>query len=97
MVVRRNGLAVPQTLRVKFADGSHRDMAVTTTGSWQRFSFVGPAKAVSAQLDPDDRIHMDASELNDSRTAEPNAAPKQRWFADFTATLQSLFALLSFV
>ena len=96
VVVRRNGLAVPQTLRVTFADGSHRDMAVTTTGSWQRFSFVGPAKAVSAQLDPDDRIHMDASELNDSRTAEPNAAPKRRWFADFTATLQSLFALLTF-
>ena len=54
--MRRDGQAVPQVLRVRFADGSHRDMPVTTTGSWQRFEFVTRAKAVSAQLDPDDLI-----------------------------------------
>ncbi|HWS77043.1 MAG TPA: M1 family metallopeptidase [Thermomonas sp.] len=95
VVVRRDGLAVPQTLRVKFADGSQRDMAVTTTGSWQRFSFTGPAKVVSAQLDPDDRIRMDLSELNDSRTVEANGSASRRWFRDFTMLLQSLFALLA--
>ncbi|RZA22106.1 MAG: M1 family peptidase [Lysobacteraceae bacterium] len=95
VVVRRDGKAVPQTLRVKFADGSQRDMAVTTTGSWQRFTFVGPAKVVSAQLDPDNLVHMDTSELNDSRTAEPNGSASRRWFGDFTAFLQSLFALLA--
>jgi hypothetical protein len=95
VVVRRDGLAVPQTLRVKFADGTQRDMPVTTTGSWQRFTFLGPAKVVSAQLDPDNRIHMDLSELNDSRTAEPDRSASRRWFRDFTMLLQSLFALLA--
>ena len=95
VVVRRDGLAVPQTLRVNFADGTHRDMPVTTTGSWQRFTFLGPAKAVSAQLDPDNRIHMDLSELNDSRTAEPDRRASRRWFRDFSMLLQSLFALLA--
>ena len=95
VVVRRDGVAVPQVLRVKFADGSQRDMPVTSTGSWQRFSFVGPAKAVSAQLDPDDLIRMDSNELNDSRTLEPNGNAARRWFRDFTMFLQSIFALLA--
>ena len=97
VVVRRDGLAVPQTLRVKFADGSQRDMAVTGSGSWQRFVFVGPAKAVSAQLDPDDKIRLDGNELNDSRTAEANGDAARRWFRDFAMLLQSLFALLATV
>jgi hypothetical protein len=97
VVVRRDGQAVPQVLRVRFADGSHRDMPVTTTGSWQRFEFVTRAKAVSAQLDPDDLIRTDLSELNDSRTVEADGSAARRWFGDFTSFLQSLFALLSFV
>ncbi len=97
VVVRRDGLAVPQTLRVKFADGTHRDMPVTTSGSWQRFVFTGPAKAVSAQLDPDNLIGMDASELNDSRTAEPDGSAARRWFGDALALLQTLFGLLAHI
>jgi hypothetical protein len=97
VVVRRDGFALPQTLRVKFADGSHRDVAVTSGGSWQRFSFVGPAKAVSAQLDPDDKIRMDRNELNDSRAMEANGDASRRWFRDFAMLLQSLFALLATV
>ncbi|MEF9978098.1 MAG: M1 family metallopeptidase [Thermomonas sp.] len=97
VVVRRDGQAVPQVLRVRFADGSHRDLPVTATGSWQRFEFVTPSKAVSAQLDPDDLIRTDLSELNDSRTVEADGSAARRWFGDFTSFLQSLFALLSFV
>ena len=97
VVVRRDGQAVPQVLRVSFADGSHRDMPVTATGSWQRFEFVTRAKAVSAQPDPDDLIRTDASELNDSRTVDADSSAARRWFGDFTSLLQSLFALLSFV
>ncbi len=95
VVVRRDGVAVPQTLRVRFADGSQRDLPVSTTGKWQRFVFTGPAKAVSAQLDPDDRIRMDASELNDSRTAKPDRSAARRWFGDVAALLQTLFSLLT--
>jgi len=97
VVVRRDGQKVPQVLRVRFADGSQRDLPVTATGSWQRFEFVTASKAVSAQLDPDDLIRTDVSELNDSRTVEADGSAARRWFGDFTSLLQSLFALLSFV
>ena len=97
IVVRREGPSMPQTLRVNFADGSHRDMPVTSTGSWQRFKFTGPAKAVSAQLDPNNVIHMDQSELNDSRTVEADTRASRRWFGDLTILLQSFFALLASV
>ena len=72
-------------------------MAVTNTGSWQRFKFVGPAKAVSAQLDPDNVLHMDQSKLNDSRLVEPDKRASRRWFGDFATLLQSFFALLASV
>ena len=97
VVVRRESQTMPQTLRVNFADGTHRDMAVTNTGSWQRFKFVGPAKAVSAQLDPDNVLHMDQSKLNDSRLVEPDKRASRRWFGDFATLLQSFFALLASV
>ncbi len=97
VVVRREGLAMPQTLRVNFADGSHRDVPVTSTGSWQRFKFVGPVKAISAQLDPDNVLHMDRSKLNDSRMVKADNRASRRWFGDFTTILQSFFALLATV
>ena len=50
-----------------------------------------------ALLDPDDTIRLDANELNDSRTLEPNGNAARRWFRDFTMLLQSLFALLATV
>ncbi|MDI1253930.1 M1 family metallopeptidase [Thermomonas sp.] len=97
VVVRRDSAVMPQTLRVNFADGTHRDMPVTSTGSWQRFTFIGPAKAVSAQLDPDNVLHMDQSKLNDSRTVEADTRASRRWFGDFASLLQSFFALLASV
>jgi hypothetical protein len=97
VMVRRDTPIVPQTLRVNFANGRHQDVPVTSTGSWQRFKFTGPAKAVSAQLDPNDVVHMDQSELNDSRSLEPDTRASRRWFGDFATLLQSFFALLASV
>ncbi|TLX21968.1 M1 family metallopeptidase [Thermomonas fusca] len=95
VVVRRDAIKPPQTLRISFADGSHRDFAVTSQESWQRFVVTTRAKATSAQLDPQGLLRMDASRLNDSRTLESQPAAARRWFGDFTALLQSFFALLA--
>ncbi len=95
VVVRRDAVKPPQTLRIAFADGSHRDFPVTSQSSWERFVLVTPVKAVSAQLDPDQLLRLDANKLNDSRTLEPQSQASRRWFGDFTAMLQSFFTLLA--
>jgi hypothetical protein len=42
-------------------------------------------------------VHMDQSELNDSRSLEPDTRASRRWFGDFATLLQSFFALLASV
>jgi hypothetical protein len=66
-------LIMPATLRVNFADGSHRDYRLPAE-SWIRDAattvFVAPGKTVtSATIDPDHRL-PDANRANDSRAAQ---------------------------
>ena len=95
VMVRRDAAKPPQLLRIRFADGSHRDVPVTSQESWQRIVVTTRSKAVSAQLDPDGLVRTDANKLNDGRTLESQPAAARRWFGDFTALLQSFFALLA--
>ncbi len=95
VMVRRDAIKPPQTLRIRFADGSQRDVPITTQDSWQRIEVVAASKAISAQLDPDGLLRMDANRLNNSRTLEPQPAAARRWFGDFNALLQSFLALLA--
>ena len=97
VVVRRDAAKPPQVLRIRFADGSHRDFPVASQESWQRVVVTTRAKAVSAELDPDHLLWMDANKLNDSRTLEAQPAASRRWFGDFAALLQSFLALLATV
>ena len=94
VVVRRKGANVPQVLQVRFADGSSRTVQVDADRSWQRFSWTTRSKAVSAQLDPGRRIHMDADKLDDSRTLESDPSAARRWGSDFATLAQTLFAML---
>src|SRR5690606_32146365 len=51
VVLRREGAAVPQTVRVDFADGSHQLRRLQGNDDWARFEFLTPARAVSARID----------------------------------------------
>ncbi|MCY7355845.1 MAG: M1 family metallopeptidase [Lysobacter sp.] len=95
VVVRRKGADVPQMLRVKFADGSSKTVRWSGERSWQRFSWITRSKAVSAQLDPDNRIYLDTNKLDDSRTLKSDRSAARRWGSDFAALAQTLFSLLA--
>jgi hypothetical protein len=92
--VVREGAPVPQTLRVTFADGSQQSLRWNDDRRWARFEFTGPARVVSAELDPQRKIYLDADKLNDSRTAESDGSASRRWSADFAALVQAFFSLL---
>jgi hypothetical protein len=81
-------------LHVKFADGSQRDLRWDDSRRWARFDFDGASKVVSAELDPQRTVLLDANKLNDSRTVKANGAASRRWGADVAALVQVLHSLL---
>lgn len=99
VTVRRNGASVPQTLVVRFADGS-REVAFWPAGSdekWRTFSWVKPAKAESAALDPLRKHYLDVSKLDDSRTLKADRSASTRWTSDAMAFIQLILSFIATV
>lgn len=94
VTVWRDGAPVPQTLRVTFADDSVETVRWNDKRRWARFVFVKPVQGVSAELDPEHLVYLDADKLNDSRTLKANHAPANRWGADVAALVQGFYAFL---
>lgn len=94
VTVLRDGAQVPELLRVTFADGSHEDVHWNDDRRWARFDFVKPGKVVSAELDPQQQIYLDANKLNDSYASKSNGAASRRWTADVAAVLQAFYSML---
>jgi hypothetical protein len=97
VLVRRYGAAVPQTLVVKFADGTQETVRWDANESWHKFSWTKPAKAVSAELDPQRMHYLDVSKLDDSRTLQPDASASRRWGMDVAAFIEYLLTLIATV
>ena len=94
VTVRRDGAPVPQLLRVKFADGSSEDVRWNDDRRWARFVFTKPAKVISAALDPQQKVYLDANKLNDSLTTKADGTASRRWSADVASLLQTFYALV---
>jgi len=88
VVLRRYGVRVPQTLVVKFADGTQESVAWNDDKPWARFSWVKPSKAVSAQLDPAELHYLDMNKLDDSRTIKGDSSASRRWTSEFESLIQ---------
>ncbi|MBE3026393.1 M1 family metallopeptidase [Janthinobacterium sp. GW458P] len=97
VVLRRRGAAVPQLLLVKFADGSSERVAWDKEQQWQRYTWLKPVKAVSAELDPDRVHYLDVNKLDDSRTLQADASAARRWSLDIAAACQYLLSLIAIV
>jgi hypothetical protein len=95
VTVRRRGAPVPQTVLVKFADGSTETVAWNDTARWQRFVFVKPSKAVSAELDPQRMHYLDTNKLDDSRTLRKDSSASRRWGGDFAAFFNIVLSLIA--
>ena len=94
VTVIRDGVSVPQLLRVHFADGSQRDVHWNDARRWARFEFAAPSKVVSAELDPNHAILLDGNKLNDSYATKSDGAAARRWTADVAALVQTFYALV---
>jgi hypothetical protein len=95
VTVRRLGAPVPQTLVVKFADGSSETAHWDADERWHTFTWTKTARAVSAELDPQRLHYLDVSKLDDSRTLAPDAAASRRWGLEFAAVADYLLSLIA--
>ncbi|MEO7495236.1 MAG: hypothetical protein ABIT83_07615, partial [Massilia sp.] len=95
VTVRRRGAPVPQTIVVKFADGASETVRWDANETWHTFTWLKPAQAVSAELDPARAHHLGVGKLDDSRTLKPDGRAARRWSADIGALAQVLLSLVA--
>jgi hypothetical protein len=93
--LRRRGGSVPQTLVVKFADGSQERAVWDDASRWKRFVWVKPMRAVSAQLDPKGIHRVDVKRIDNGRTLRATGGAARRIAADLGALVQFVFALVA--
>jgi hypothetical protein len=94
LTLRHRGVATRQDVLVTFADGSTETCVWDNADRWQRYSWVKPVRAVSAQIDPAGHHLLDANSLDDSLTLEADSAASRRWSGDAAALLQTLITAL---
>ncbi|MCH8276751.1 MAG: hypothetical protein IIA50_04320, partial [Bacteroidetes bacterium] len=66
-IVRNGDGVFPQTLLVKFDDGTQEIREWDGEEKWIEFEFLKPARMSEAYLDPDNRILIDTNRLNNRR------------------------------
>jgi hypothetical protein len=100
VTVRRDGASVPQTLVVRFADGSSETVAWNAASpdeKWRTFTWVRPVRAMSAELDPRRSHYLDVNKLDDSRTIDPKRSASTRWTSDAAAFFQLILSFIATV
>ena len=81
-VHRVGDFVMPVTVEVAFSDGSWRREtwapAAGENDRWKTWTYGTEAKVVSAELDPDHALLLDANRFNNSRTEEAQPGPARK-------------------
>ena len=90
VVVRRNGDGIfPVDVRVTFANNQDVRWRWDGRDRWRVFTVDRPARAASAQVDPDRILLLDANYTNNSRSLDPKTeAAARRWSLTWLIWLQ---------
>jgi hypothetical protein len=94
VTVRRDGAPVPQTLSVKFEDGTSESVQWDDDARWHRFTFVKSIRAKSAEIDERRNHYLDYDKLNDGRALEADRSASRRWGLDLSSVIEVIYALL---
>ena len=90
VVARRIGSGqFPVDVLVTFSDGHQERERWDGRARWQNFSYDRPARAVSAQVDPERVLLLDTNFTNNSFTTEPSSGrAAAKWAATWLVWLQ---------
>jgi hypothetical protein len=99
VVARRiGGGRFPVDVLVTFSDGHQERERWDGQARWQTLSFDRPARAVSAQIDPERVLLLDTNFTNNSRTLEPAAdRAATKWSLHWMIWLQDLLMTCAFL
>jgi hypothetical protein len=99
VVARRIGSGqFPVDVLVTFSDGHQERERWDGRARWQTFTYDRPARAVSAQVDPERVLLLDPSFTNNSRTLQPAAEQAAtKWSLHWMIWLQDLLMTFAFL
>lgn len=92
--VQRRGADVPQTLVVRFADGSSEVAHFSGTQAHFHFEWLKPARALSAHLDPQQHYTLDVSLTDNQRSLSPSTDASNQVMQRLLGGVQVLLAWL---
>jgi hypothetical protein len=92
VVLRKGEFIHPVTVEMRFEDGTALRREWDGASRWKRWTFTGPSRLVSAQVDPDHQLVLDIDRLNNSRRVEPEPLPRLKALTDLLFFLQTLFS-----
>lgn len=98
-VVRRYGEAIfPVDVRVTFENGERTTEHWDGRGRWKVYTYDRPARAVSAEVDPNRVLLLDVNYTNNSRTLAPRGAEAAtKWSLKWMVWLQDLLLTWAFL
>jgi hypothetical protein len=104
LVRRRGEVRLPTSLELRYDDGQAETVALPLegaageawTGRWKRVELVRRHRLVSAAIDPQDRLVIDANRLNNARRVEPDGTAAGHWGVRWVFWLQQLLAVVGF-
>ena len=99
VVARRNGSSqFPVDVLVTFSDGHQERERWDGQARWLTLNYDRPARAVSAQIDPERVLLLDTNFTNNSRTLEPTAErAATKWSLRWMVWLQDLLMTYAFL
>src|SRR5919204_1814266 len=90
--LRRYAAGVPQSVVIRFDDGTAETMQWAAADRWQRWVFERPVRVASVQIDPERKVLLDLNKLDDGRTRDPAPAASWRWTMELKAWVELLLA-----
>jgi hypothetical protein len=95
--VRRLGeMRFPVVIRVRFADGTEKRERWDGNYRWAKFKYVGTAKIVAAEIDPDYTWKNEVHRTDDSYRAEPATLAADKWYLRWVVWIQNVLMAFSF-
>ncbi|MCB0720334.1 MAG: M1 family metallopeptidase [Bacteroidetes bacterium] len=93
-VLRNADAVIPVDVRISFADGSAVDTTWDAAGTEQTFTFARSAPVTEVFVDPENKIVLEITPLDNRRTTEPSNLYPTKVVSKLTYWIQSLMTMI---